>query len=89
MGSVVLALAYFGRDPMWAVVLLTVATMLQGSGSSGPLSSTIDIAPNYAGIVSGICGTVSSLPAFISPYIVGILTLNNVSFSNYPLAGTF
>ena len=80
MGIMVLSLAYFGHDPIWAVVFITAATMFQGAGSSGPLSSMIDIAPNYAGIISGICGTIGSLPAFISAYLVGILTLNNVSF---------
>ncbi|TMW51669.1 hypothetical protein DOY81_003258, partial [Sarcophaga bullata] len=80
MGIMVLALAYFGHNPICAVVFITAATMFQGAGSSGPLSSMIDIAPNYAGIISGICGTIGSLPAFISAYLVGVLTLNNQTF---------
>lgn len=78
MGLVVLALAYFGHDRIWAVVFVSLATMFQGAGSSGPLSSMIDIAPNYAGIIFGICGTIGILPGFISAYLVGILTLDNV-----------
>ncbi|KAM7358545.1 sialin-like [Cochliomyia hominivorax] len=80
MGLVVLVLAYLGRDPIWAVVLISLATMLQGAGSSGPLSSMIDIAPNYAGIVCGICGTIGNIPGFISAYLVGILTMDNQTF---------
>lgn len=79
MGLLVLALALFGRNAICAVIFISLATMLQGAGSSGPLPAMIDIAPNYAGIVSGICGTIGCLPAFISAYLVGILTLNNVS----------
>ncbi|KNC33126.1 hypothetical protein FF38_04718, partial [Lucilia cuprina] len=80
MGLVVLALAYLGRNPIYAVVLISLATMFQGAGSSGPLSSMIDIAPNYAGIICGICGTIGSLPGFISAYLVGVLTLDNQTF---------
>lgn len=79
MGLVVLALAYMGRDPIWAIVLLSLAVMLQGAGSSGFMSSMIDIAPNYAGIIFGLCGTIGCMPGFVSAYIVGVLTLNNVS----------
>lgn len=78
-GLVVLALAYFGHNAVAAIVLLTVATMFHGAVSSGPLASVVDIAPNYAGIVLGISGMVSVLPGFISPHIVGHLTLGNVS----------
>ena len=53
--------------------------MFHGAVSSGPLASIVDIAPNYAGIVLGISGAIGVLPGFISPYIVGILTLGNVS----------
>ncbi|XP_065360360.1 sialin-like [Calliphora vicina] len=80
MGLVVLALAYFGRNRIYAVVLISLATMFQGAGSSGPLSSMIDIAPNYAGIICGICSTIGCLPGFISAYLVGVLTLDNQTF---------
>ncbi|TMW49372.1 hypothetical protein DOY81_005516 [Sarcophaga bullata] len=57
--------------------------MFHGAVSSGPLASIVDIAPNYAGIVLGISGTIGVLPGFISPYIVGILTLGNQSFESW------
>lgn len=79
-GLVVVALAYFGHNPTAAIIFLTVATMFHGAVSSGPLASIVDIAPNYAGIVLGISGMIGVLPGFISPYIVGILTLGNVGY---------
>jgi len=33
-----------------------------------------DMAPAYAGIVFGISNTFATIPGFVSPYIVGILT---------------
>ncbi|XP_061389143.1 sialin-like [Musca vetustissima] len=82
-GLVVVALAYFGHNSTAAIVLLTVATMFHGAVSSGPLASIVDIAPNFAGIVLGISGMIGVLPGFISPYIVGILTLGNQTFESW------
>ncbi|XP_061393380.1 sialin-like [Musca vetustissima] len=82
-GLVVVALAYFGHNSTAAIVLLTVATMFHGAVSSGPLASIVDIAPNFAGIVLGISGMIGVLPGFISPYIVGVLTLGNQTFESW------
>uniref|UniRef100_T1PJJ7 Major Facilitator Superfamily protein n=1 Tax=Musca domestica TaxID=7370 RepID=T1PJJ7_MUSDO len=82
-GLVVVALAYFGHNSTAAIVYLTVATMFHGAVSSGPLASIVDIAPNFAGIVLGISGMIGVLPGFISPYIVGVLTLGNQTFESW------
>ncbi|EDW85863.1 uncharacterized protein Dwil_GK23292 [Drosophila willistoni] len=76
-GLVVLALAYFGYNSTAAIVLVTVATMVHGAVSSGPLASVVDLAPNYAGIVLGVSGAIGGMPGFISPFIVGLLTQGN------------
>lgn len=47
--------------------------------STGALSAMVDLSPNFAGILLGISGMIGVIPGFISPIIVGILTLNNVS----------
>ncbi|XP_017069533.1 sialin [Drosophila eugracilis] len=76
-GLLVCALAYFGYNATAAIVLVTLATMFHGAVSSGPLASMVDLSPNYAGIVLGVSGMIGGMPGFISPYIVGQLTLNN------------
>lgn len=76
-GLLVLALAYSGNSSLAAVIFLTLATMVHGAVSTGPLASIVDIAPNYAGVVLGISGMIGVLPGFISPIIVGMLTLGN------------
>jgi hypothetical protein len=43
-----LALAYSGCDYTWAVVWLSAAVAMNGSVSTGPLASMVDISPNYA-----------------------------------------
>lgn len=75
----VLALAFCGCDALLAVACVATATMIHGAVSTGPLANVIDISPNYSGIILGLTGTISVFPGFLSPYIVGKLTLNNVS----------
>uniref|UniRef100_A0A1I8NLW8 Major facilitator superfamily (MFS) profile domain-containing protein n=1 Tax=Stomoxys calcitrans TaxID=35570 RepID=A0A1I8NLW8_STOCA len=79
-GLMMLSLALLGTNRILAITFICLATMFQGSGTSGPLSSMIDIAPNFAGIISGLCGTIGCMPGFLSAFIVGYLTLNNQTF---------
>lgn len=79
MGLFILGLAWSGCDALMAVVCLTLATGCHGAVSTGPLASMVDMSPNYASIVLGICACITAMPGFISPYIVGQLTLGNQS----------
>jgi MFS family permease len=75
----VLGLAYSGCNVVSAVFFMTLSLMLHGAVSTGPLSSIVDIAPNYAGITLGVVSTVSIITGFLSPYIVGLITFENQS----------
>lgn len=74
----VLGLAFSGCNAWLAIFCVTVATMVHGAVSSGPLASVIDLSPNFSGVILGLTGMIACWPAFLSPYIVGLLTLNNV-----------
>lgn len=78
-GLFVLCLAYSGCNSTAAIIFLTLATAMHGAVSSGQLASLIDISPNYSGVTLGLNGFFAVWPGFISPYIVGKLTLGNVS----------
>lgn len=73
-----IALAYSGCNTILAAISLTLATTLQGAISAGTLSSLIDLSPNYSGITLGLTGMFVSTPGYLSPYIVGFITLDNV-----------
>lgn len=80
-GIFIIALAYSGCNSVAAVIYLTIATSVHGAVSTGPLASVVDQSPNFSGIVLGLNGMIGVLPGFISPYIVGHLTLGNVGFA--------
>ncbi|XP_055594680.1 sialin [Uranotaenia lowii] len=76
-GIFILGLAYSGCNSMAAILFLTLATMVHGAVSTGPLANIIDMSPKFAGIVLGVSGMITVVPGFVSPIIVGILTLGN------------
>jgi len=52
--------------------------VVSGAISSGALPGIVDLAPNYAGILQGINGSVVASFISISPYIVGLITFQQV-----------
>jgi hypothetical protein len=74
-----LALAYSGCDYTWAVVWLSAAVAMNGSVSTGPLASMVDISPNYASVILGIVNSIVALVGFLTPAVVGQLTYQNVT----------
>ncbi|KAF4521338.1 hypothetical protein B566_EDAN006925 [Ephemera danica] len=84
-GGCMLGLAFMGCNSTGAIVLLTISTALNGAISSGALAATVDLSPNYSGVVFGIVGMVSVFPGFISPAVVGYLTNKNQSSSQWRL----
>lgn len=77
-GLFTLGLAFSGCNSMAAMIFLTLATMAHGAVSTGPLASIIDLSPNFSAVILGLTGTISICAGFVSPYVVGKLTLGNV-----------
>ena len=61
-----------------AVALVTTAIGILGFNVAGFLINHLDVAPKYAGILQGITNTVATVPGFLGPAVVGILTENKV-----------
>lgn len=71
---------FFGYDKIWSVTIFTIALTLNGAVTAGYLGNGLDIAPNFSGTIFGLANTLSSFGGFLSTYIVGVLTFENVSF---------
>uniref|UniRef100_A0A2H8TPE6 Putative inorganic phosphate cotransporter n=2 Tax=Melanaphis sacchari TaxID=742174 RepID=A0A2H8TPE6_9HEMI len=82
-GLFIWGICYSGCNSMAAIFMLLSATAVNGAISSGALAAVVDIAPNYAGVIQGIIGTVIASLGFISPMVVGYLTLNQQTLSQW------
>lgn len=79
-GIFVILFAYAGCNVDIAVILVIISITLSGAITAGPLASIIDMSPNFSGVICGIIGTISILPGFLSPFIVGVLTYEKVIY---------
>lgn len=80
-------LIFYGYNKYWAVAIFTVALTLNGAVTAGYLGNGLDIAPNFSGTIFGMANTGSSIGGFVSAWMVGEITFNNVS-SNKTCAHT-
>jgi len=66
-----------GCDQVVAVVLICLATCTNAAVYPGYNSNHVDLSSNFAGILMGISNTLGTIPGFLAPFVVGVLTENN------------
>lgn len=65
----------FVKCDWWATVaLMSLAVTAVGAIYSGHYVNPIDLAPNFAGTMSGIVNTVGNVPGFLAPLAAGYIT---------------
>merc|ERR1719431_391802 len=72
-GACAVLATYAGCHAELAVTLFALAAGLNTMTVCGCKSGMLDIAPDYAGLVFGLSNTVSNIPGFLGPAIVGFL----------------
>ncbi|XP_066938077.1 putative inorganic phosphate cotransporter isoform X2 [Macrobrachium rosenbergii] len=75
------AMCFVNCNEVLAMVVLCLAVGLNGAVYCGYMCSHQDLAPNFAGILMGFTNTVSNIPGFIAPSIVGLIINNNQTLS--------
>lgn len=78
-GLMFILLIFYGYSQYWAVIIFTVALTLNGAVTAGYLGNGLDIAPNFSGTIFGMANTGSSIGGYVSAWMVGELTNDNVS----------
>lgn len=78
-GFLMIVQIFFGHDRTFSVALFTLQLFINGGVTAGYLGNGLDIAPNFSGTIFGLANTLSSFGGFLSAYMVGVLTYENVS----------
>lgn len=78
-GLMFILLIFYGYSQYWAVIIFTIALTLNGAVTAGYLGNGLDIAPNFSGTIFGMANTGSSIGGYVSAWMVGELTNDNVS----------
>ncbi|XP_069687600.1 sialin-like [Periplaneta americana] len=72
-----------GCDANTIVLLLIISMVSLGGYAGGSLMNNLDLASNFAGTTSGITSTLNSVAAIITPQIVGALTNNQQTLTQW------
>ena len=72
-GLCVVQAVYAGCQAELAVILFALAAGLNTMTVPGCKTGMLDVAPDYAGIVFGVSNTMSNIPGFLGPLIVGFV----------------
>ncbi|XP_076386630.1 na[+]-dependent inorganic phosphate cotransporter isoform X1 [Megachile rotundata] len=82
-GVFILLLGFSGCEPTLAVIFMMAGITVTGAVSAATFANFVDLSPNYASILLGLCGMIVIWSGFISPAVVGILTNNNQTISQW------
>ena len=77
-GTFILAAGY-AKSATIAVTCMCIGVASSGLMHSGYNVNMLDIAPRYACVIMGITNTVGTITGFLSPMMVGFITVNKVS----------
>ncbi|XP_034476782.1 putative inorganic phosphate cotransporter [Drosophila innubila] len=73
-----IALGYVSKDQdTLAVVLLILTVGISSAAHVGFLINHIDLSPNFAGIIMGICNCIANFMSLAAPLVVGVIVTNN------------
>ncbi|XP_034952204.1 uncharacterized protein [Chelonus insularis] len=78
-------LTQFGYDRVIFITMIFLVMTTNGAISAGYIGNTLDFAPNFSGTITGIAYTFSSLGCYFSSLMIGSLTNNNQTFSQWSI----
>jgi ACS family sodium-dependent inorganic phosphate cotransporter-like MFS transporter 5 len=62
--------SYYGNTILTSMIFLCIAFVGYAAIGPGYLSSSVDIAPKYAGIIMGLANTIGSVTGIVAPFVV-------------------
>lgn len=65
--------------------MFTAALTINGGVTAGYLGNGLDIAPNFSGTIFGIANTFSSIGGFVSSALVGAITYQNQTYTQWTI----
>lgn len=81
-GFLFIVLCMFGSNPFACVAIIIIASAFNGAVTTTSQQNIHDLAPNYAGTLSGIINCAGVATGLISPILVAYFTKDGVSSLN-------
>ncbi|XP_039312249.1 sialin isoform X2 [Solenopsis invicta] len=84
-GILMVIQAYYGCNRVASVAVFTIALTINGAVTAGYLGNGLDIAPNFSGTIFGLANTFSSIGGFLSTFMVGNITYQNQTYTQWTI----
>ncbi|CAB3362205.1 Hypothetical predicted protein [Cloeon dipterum] len=78
-----LLMGNMGCNAKAEVAVLTLASMISGSASSGTLVNSVDLAPNFSGSLLGLISIIGMSSGFVVPLVVGFIIKDNQTLAQW------
>lgn len=66
--------SHIGCNRLAVIITFAVALFMLGTALPSIMINSLDLSPNYAGVLMGFTNGIAALAGILSPYLVGILT---------------
>ncbi len=76
IGAIFVVAMVYASTATSAIAIVTVAITVLNFTASGPATNVVELAPKYAGVLMGITNFACNITGFISPEVVGALTVH-------------
>lgn len=68
--------SYAGCDHVLVIVFFIIAIGMHGFQTSGLNTNSMDLCPNYSGVLMSVANGAASITGILAPYTVGVMTPN-------------
>ncbi|XP_050549186.1 sialin-like isoform X2 [Daktulosphaira vitifoliae] len=82
-GLLILGISFCGCNAIASITMVTLTAIVNGCSASGVLAGSVDLAPNYAGIILGLTSTFGVFAGFVSPIIIGLFTYHQQTLGQW------
>lgn len=72
--SLLVVATYVGCDKLMVALVMVIAMAMLGISIPSIVINSLDLSPNYAGMLMGLANGIATVPGIISPYLTGIIT---------------
>ncbi|XP_076756868.1 putative inorganic phosphate cotransporter [Xylocopa sonorina] len=79
-GAFIIGASYAECDRTTVVIMFTLGTTLMGTFYPGMKVNALDLSPNYSGTLMALVNGIGAITGIVTPYIVGVLTLNETVY---------
>lgn len=78
ISAIFIAAMAYASTATSAIVIVTIAITLTNLTTTGPATSLVELVPKFSGVLMGLANFACNITGFITPEVVGALTVHGV-----------